>query len=906
MVTPPQTCADGARAPAIRSWLLRARPSASARTTGLPLAQLAQGLSAVLEGWSGALGPLAAGGGAPDGLRPLQRQGGGEWRLRLCLLQEAADKPRPWPDLERALRQAGLQGSVEPAEPATLPPTPAPQRGLDLALEFASPLVLPCPWRDFDLTWLHHIAVDRLRACGFRPPALGEPMAQALLPHLARYAPASAVARPPAHTRLAGLGAAPHGHLLGAVFVRDPTPSLLHALNRLSALHLAPAGAAHRIEWRGAFTLKWLQHPWLDRGLLNRRRVVATMRKLAAERGGSALVDERGVPTSATAAAEHVLNLVRRCAWRPAPSHVLTLHQEGKPPRWVEQLTPIDLGLQQHLLGLLAPVFDRWFRPASMAYRPGLGRDAALQATRSALSEGFTQVARTDIKACFDSIDQARLLSILETLLPATDQLLRAALRAALSQPMRVDGTIRERSSGVTQGAPLSPLLANVMLTPLDRALEALPVRCVRYADDLLILARSPAQARDALALCRSAASSLGFELAAGKTGLSSLQQGFTFLGEAFHPGAVEALPPATIAQRKPLVVTWPYVTLGVNGPCVEARRQGVLLGQWPLRRLSGILLLARASLSTTLIERCTRQGVTLVASAEGGHDAVVVAADRPHELRRLARHQHWHDRLARGERLALAQAVLQAKLRNFQALVAQRDARSALGAQLAEASRRAGHAGSTAVLRGLEGQAARQVFAWLQRQVIASQAVAFTARRRERGAPDRLNSLLDFCYHLLRTRVHTMVRLHALNPYLGWLHDDDDAYETLVYDLMEPMRSFVDRFVLRTINRLELRCDDFGHADQPFRLKPAAAAKVANSFERMLGERVGAHALRDLLWAQVRSVVALVEGEGGLWLVPWNVRDHTPPAGAGRRQRPLDLGRRRSPGRQGGRSRTL
>jgi len=876
MSAPPKAGTASPCHPQLQAWLVRAQLPPTPRRSKLPLAQLAQALSAALEGWRGALGPLTAGSGAPDCPRPLVRRAA-ERQLRLALVRDVADKPRPWPDLAQAFRRAGLQGSVAPGDPIALPPAPEARRGQDLALEFATPLVLPCPWRDFDLSRLQAMVIDRLRVCGLRPPTSGAVTAEALLPHLARHAAASAEAKPQVRTQVAGLGAAPYGHLLGTVFVRDPSPALLHALHMLSALHLAPAGPAARIDWRGGFTLKWLQHPWLDRGLLNRRRAVAIFRKLAIAQGDTALVDERGVPTSATAAAERMLDLVRRRAWCPAPSQILTLHHEGRPLRWVEQLSPIDLGLQQHLLDLLAPVFDRRFRPASMAYRPGLGREAALLATRSALREGFTQVARTDIKACFDSIDQAGLLTLVEQWLPATDQLLRAALRAALAQPMRVDGAIRKRTSGVTQGAPLSPLLANVMLTPLDQALEALPVRCVRYADDILILARSPAQARDALTLCRAAARSLGFELADAKTGLSSLQRGFTFLGESFHPGAVEALPPATAAQRKPLVVTWPYVTLGVNGPCVEARRQGVLLGQWPLRRLSGLLLLARASLSTTLIERCIRQGVTLVASAEGGRDAVVLAADRPQALRRLARHQQWHDTLPRGEKLALAQAVLLAKLHNSQALVTQRDPRAALIAQLAEVSRRAGQAGSTAVLRGLEGQAARQVFAWLQGQISPRQAAAFTARRRERGAPDRLNSVLNFCYHLLRMRVHTMLRLHALNPYLGWLHDDDDAYETLAYDLMEPLRAFVDRFVLRTINRLELGGNDFGRADEPFRLKPASAAKVANSFERMLGERVGAHALRDLLWAQVRSVAALVEGEGGLWLVPWNVRDHTP-----------------------------
>jgi retron-type reverse transcriptase len=49
-----------------------------------------------------------------------------------------------------------------------------------------------------------------------------------------------------------------------------------------------------------------------------------------------------------------------------------------------------------------------------------------------------------------------------------------------------------ERVDGQSQGSPLSPLLANVMLDDLDRELEARGHRFVRYADDLQVFVRSP------------------------------------------------------------------------------------------------------------------------------------------------------------------------------------------------------------------------------------------------------------------------------------------------------------------------------------------------------------------------------------------------------------------------------
>ena len=45
------------------------------------------------------------------------------------------------------------------------------------------------------------------------------------------------------------------------------------------------------------------------------------------------------------------------------------------------------------------------------------------------------------------------------------------------------------RKAGTPQGGPLSPLLANIYLDPLDKELERREVSFVRYADDIAIFA---------------------------------------------------------------------------------------------------------------------------------------------------------------------------------------------------------------------------------------------------------------------------------------------------------------------------------------------------------------------------------------------------------------------------------
>jgi hypothetical protein len=61
-------------------------------------------------------------------------------------------------------------------------------------------------------------------------------------------------------------------------------------------------------------------------------------------------------------------------------------------------------------------------------------------------------------------------------------------LRAGVELP---DGSREATPPGVPQGGPLSPLLANIVLDPLDKELERRGHHFVRYADDFVIFVKS-------------------------------------------------------------------------------------------------------------------------------------------------------------------------------------------------------------------------------------------------------------------------------------------------------------------------------------------------------------------------------------------------------------------------------
>ena len=92
---------------------------------------------------------------------------------------------------------------------------------------------------------------------------------------------------------------------------------------------------------------------------------------------------------------------------------------------------------------------------------------------------------------------------------------------------------------GSPQGAVISPLLANIYLDPLDRLMAARGYAMVRYADDFVILTRSPAQAEAALALVAGWVAANDLTLHPAKTRIADGRKGngFEFLGYRFERG---------------------------------------------------------------------------------------------------------------------------------------------------------------------------------------------------------------------------------------------------------------------------------------------------------------------------------------------------------------------------------
>jgi RNA-directed DNA polymerase len=151
--------------------------------------------------------------------------------------------------------------------------------------------------------------------------------------------------------------------------------------------------------------------------------------------------------------------------------------------------TVLDRFIQQTILQVLQPIFDPTFSEHSYGFRPGRkAHDAVCQAQRY-IQSGRRWVVDVDLERFFDRVNHDVLMSRLERRI--RDKRLLGVIRRYLEAGIMADGVVVERHEGTPQGGPLSPLLANVLLDEVDRALEKSGHAFARYADDCNVYVRS-------------------------------------------------------------------------------------------------------------------------------------------------------------------------------------------------------------------------------------------------------------------------------------------------------------------------------------------------------------------------------------------------------------------------------
>ena len=230
---------------------------------------------------------------------------------------------------------------------------------------------------------------------------------------------------------------------------------------------------------------------------------------------------------------------VRTGSYRPRPIRRAYIDKPGSKAKRPLGIPAVrDKVVQTALKMVIEPIFEHEFIDTSFGFRPGRGCKDALRSVERLLKAGYTWVVEADLKSYFETIGHERLMAELQQRI--ADSRVLDLIEGFLKQQILEDLKLWTPETGSPQGAVISPLLSNIYLHEVDKAMKMAGYEMVRYADDFVILCRSPSEAEAALLRVSELIHERGLSLHADKTSLVNTQQSgasFDFLGYHFEKG---------------------------------------------------------------------------------------------------------------------------------------------------------------------------------------------------------------------------------------------------------------------------------------------------------------------------------------------------------------------------------
>ena len=229
---------------------------------------------------------------------------------------------------------------------------------------------------------------------------------------------------------------------------------------------------------------------------------------------------------------------------------------------------------------------------------------------------------------------------------------------------------------------------------------------------------------------------------------------------------------------------------------CLIIRQPDLPPRSVPLQGLERILCLHNVQLDTRILAQCQRRGVDFVLLNSRYSDlSVALHANHLQQAERRSRQYvlSLDESLAlRGSRLLVAIKLHQGR----RILLKQGDspARQTALQALHSARSQLRAADDLNVLRGLEGSAQRALFAFWREQL--PRELGFESRQR-RPPRDPVNAVLSLSFTLLYHEAIRQCLLHGLDPWLGLYHRLTPGRQSLACDLMEPLRPWIEAWVV-------------------------------------------------------------------------------------------------------------
>lgn len=186
---------------------------------------------------------------------------------------------------------------------------------------------------------------------------------------------------------------------------------------------------------------------------------------------------------------EELLGKIRAGKYKPSPVRRVEIPKDNGGVRKLGIPTVIDRVIQQAIAQVLSPIYEPKFSEGSYGYRPKRSAKDAIQKVKEYADEGYKYAVCLDLSKYFDTLNHELLMNMLRQ--DIKDKQLIELIKRYLKSGVMENGIVMRTEEGSPQGGNLSPLLANIYLDKFDKEFEGRGVKVIRYADDIILLAKS-------------------------------------------------------------------------------------------------------------------------------------------------------------------------------------------------------------------------------------------------------------------------------------------------------------------------------------------------------------------------------------------------------------------------------
>lgn len=316
---------------------------------------------------------------------------------------------------------------------------------------------------------------------------------------------------------------------------------------------------------------------------------------------------------------------------------------------------------------------------------------------------------------------------------------------------------------------------------------------------------------------------------------------------------------------------------IGKYSKRLKITQGGNVLSQAPLLHLQSVTISSRGvSISADAIEACCTQGVPILFLTDHGNPYASLYSSGLTGTVITRREQLLAYYTERGTQIALA--IARAKIANQEATLkyiaknrkeTSPDIYSLLtdmARTLRDSQASLDQLSHTALLdeirtslMGIEGYASRLY--WEAISYTIPDTYGWTGRT-GRGATDPINSLLNYGYGILYSRIEQATILAGLDPYAGFLHTDRSGKPSLVLDLIEEFRQIVvDRLVIGLANR-NFKVEQHSDGRLCDDVRSMYASKVLAHLESTTRYQGKRYPLRFIIQNQARRLASYLRGQ--------------------------------------------